>query len=118
MTESYEEWLKSRVQEKWVADIYVEWRIVSVNLLRTLSTEVLEVIQRVEDMNSAYGYARNEFAQSMREALNALFPTILISPDWLPKALDDLNDSEIIELYNSIMHDIDTSRVLTDLEEN
>ncbi len=40
----------------------------------------------------------------MRKALKTLLPAVLSSPKWLPDALDDFSESEIIELYNVVMH--------------
>ena len=40
----------------------------------------------------------------MRKALEAILPEVLKSPEWLPEALGDFSESEIIELYNAVMH--------------
>ena len=40
----------------------------------------------------------------MREALNVILPKVLESPEWLPQALNDFNDSEIIEVFNAVIY--------------
>ena len=107
---SYDVWRESRVHTVTVAGIDIRLRIVSPSLLRSSAKELPQQIIRNENSLVHGTLTRREFAQATREVLDLLLPYILISPDWLPKALDDFNDSEVIELYNLVMHDVDISR--------
>ena len=106
----YGAWRESRVHTVTVAGIDIRLRIVSPNLLRSSAQELPQQVISIENSVAHGTLTRREFAQATREVLDLLLPHILLSPDWLPKALDDFNDSEIIELYNLVMHDVDISR--------
>ena len=107
---TYEAWRESRVHTVSVAGIDIRLRIVSPSLLRSGDRELVQQITNIENSYVHGTFTRREFAQATREVLDQLLPLILISPVWLPKALDDFNDSESIELYNLVMHDVDVSR--------
>lgn len=119
-----QEWRNSRVRQVRVAGIDIRLRVVSTRILDECGPDLQDLLNEVNDMHrringlpiQSRGHlddavaallpvpTRREFASAMRKALDLILPYVLDSPDWLPQALDDFSESEIIELYNVVMH--------------
>lgn len=112
---TYETWRNSRVHSTRVAGIEIQLRVVSTNLLRTLGGEVLDSLSAIDNMSENDRYSRLDFALEMRTVLDTVLPKVLVSPDWLEKALDDFTDNEIIELYNAVMYGAGAQREIDDI---
>lgn len=102
---SYENWRQSRIHSAKVAGIDVLFQIVSNNLLATSGEELLNQVYAIEDYETQSADINStELALKMRGVLDTILPEVLESPKWLTDALNDFTDSEIIDLYNAIMH--------------
>ncbi len=118
---TYQEWRDSRVRHVRVAGIDIRLRVVSTDILDECGPDLQKLLVEIEDMHRRINDprlqpdpmgitlspslpTRREFAFAMRKALDQLLPKVLGSPDWLPQALGDFSESEIVELYNVVMH--------------
>lgn len=115
---TYQEWRESRVRHVQVAGIDIHFRVVSADVLDECGPDLQELVNKIDDMHvqrqvldEARWFespdnlpSRRDFASTMRKALETLLPVVLKNPGWLPQALGDFSESEIIELYNAVMH--------------
>lgn len=117
---TYQEWRDSRVRHVRVAGIDIRLRVVSTDILDECGPDLQKLLVEIDDMHRRINEpqiqleivkamsprvpTRREFTSAMRKALEQLLPKVLSSPDWLPRALGDFSESEIIELYNVVMH--------------
>ena len=122
---TYQEWHDSRVRHVKLAGIDIRWNVVSTGILDKCGPDLHKLLNQIDDMHRRINEprkqplpifiaalspppapvpTRREFALAMRKALKQLLPKVLDSPDWLPGALGDFSESEIIELYNAVMH--------------
>lgn len=115
---TYEEWRDSRVRHVRVAGIDIRLRVVSTDVLDECGPDLQKLRNEIDDMHlqrqtldesitsesSDRLPTRRDFALAMRKALQKILPVVLRSPEWLPRALGDFSESEIIELYNAVMH--------------
>ena len=119
-----QEWRNSRVRHVRLAGIDIRLDVVSTGILDESGPELQNLLNEINDMHRRINGprmqpgrqledavtallpvpTRREFALAMRKALDLILPYVLKSPDWLPDALDDFSESEIIELYNVVMH--------------
>ena len=116
-----QEWRDSRVRHVRVAGIDIRLRVVSTGILDERGPDLQKLLNQIDDMHRRINEpriqpetlatvlspavpTRREFVFAMRKALKMILPAVLSSPDWLPDALDDFSESEIIELYNVVMH--------------
>ncbi|MCY3944934.1 MAG: hypothetical protein OXF44_01445 [Anaerolineaceae bacterium] len=114
-----EQWRNSRVRQANVAGIDIQFRIIPANLLLSAGEELqtgLDEITMLQTQRILLDEGdhlpepgspiptRREFAKAMRKVLNLVLPQILLAPDWLPQAMDEFSENEIIELFNAIMH--------------
>lgn len=122
--QTYQEWRESRVRHAIVAGIDVHFGVVSTDILDNCGPDLLQLLSEIDDMHvqrqtldearlfESPGNlpTRRDFASAMRKALETILPEVLKSPGWLPEALGDFSESEIIELYNTVMHGTGTFR--------
>lgn len=116
--QTYQQWRDSRVRHAAVAGIDVQFRVVSTDILEKCGPDLLQLLNKIDDMHVQRQTldearlfespdnlpTRRDFASAMRKALETILPIVLKSPDWLPEALGDFSESEIIQLYNVVMH--------------
>lgn len=113
---SYENWRQSRVHSAKLAEIDVLFHIVSNNLLVTSGEELLNQIYAIEDYEAQWADINStELALKMRRVLDIILPEVLVSPKWLTEAINDFTDSEIIDLYNAIMHGAGAQREIDEI---
>lgn len=121
---SYAKWRDSRVRHVRVAGINIRLGVVSTDILDECGPDLQKLLNQIDDMHRRINQpqrelapfltvfspprepvpTRREFTSAMRKALEQLLPKVLGSPEWLPEALGDFSESEIIELYNVVMH--------------
>lgn len=112
---TYDRWRDSRILSTRVAGIDIRLRVVSTNLLSSAGDKVLELLSSIDNRaENAWGDQLG-LAMEMRTVLDTVLPKVLVSPDWLEKALDDFTDSEIIELYNAVMYGAGAQREIDDI---
>lgn len=113
-----QKWRASRTRYANVAGIDIRFRVVSAGLLESAGEDLQNLLNEVDymkvqriqldELDSIEAYAahptRRDFAQAMRKVLELILPQVLVSPDWLLQAIDEFSESEIIDLYNAIMH--------------
>lgn len=115
-----QEWRDSRVRHVRVAGIDVRLRVVSTDILDECGFDLQQLLNEIDDMHRRINEpqiqleivkaksprvpTRRELVSAMRKALEQLLPKVLGSPEWLPQALGDFSESEIVELYNVVMH--------------
>lgn len=121
---TYKEWRDSRVRHVQLAGIDVRFSVVSTDILDKCGPDLLKLLNEIDDMHVQRQTldesrtftspdnlpTRRDFALTMRKALETILPVVLKSPGWLPEALGDFSESEIIELYNAVMHGTGTFR--------
>ena len=122
--QTYQEWRESRIRHAVVAGIDVHFRVVSTDILEKCGPDLLHQLNEIDDMHVQRQTldearlfespdnlpTRRDFASAMRKALEKILPEVLKTPEWLPQALGDFSESEIIELYNVVMHGTGTFR--------
>ncbi len=121
---TYEKWRDSRVRHVRVAGIDIRLDVVSTGILDECGPDLQKLLNEIDDMHRRINEPREQpspllapllsprepvptrraFVLAMRRALKEILPAVLSSPKWLPGALDDFSESEIIELYNVVMH--------------
>ena len=121
---THQEWRASRIRRVRVAGIDIQLDVVSTGILDECGPDLLKLLDQIDDMHRRINEpqkqlpvflaalspptgpvpTKRQFTLAMRKAIKQLLPKVLDSPDWLPGALDDFSESEIIELYNVVMH--------------
>ena len=101
---TYQMWRDSRLRSARVAGIDIRLRVVSAGLLNSCDDDLLRLLNNIDEGHARGSLSRRDIALMMRNALEAILPNVLDSPDWLMQALNEFSDSEVIELYNVVMY--------------
>ena len=101
---TYEEWRKTRIHVIEIGGLLVKTRYVSNQLINKLSSETRQMLSELSNPEIGDFLSRSQLVSGMSKILEEILPLVLVSPMWLTKALEELTEDEIVNLFNAIVY--------------